>query len=157
MAEVTAIVNSRPLKPVSSDPEQYLILTPAMLLTQKVGAHTVPPGKFDDSDIYRQKWRQVQHLANEFWKRWRNEYICCRQSRRKWKDEKTNLQDGDVVLLKDNQAKRHDWPVGLITKTFPSDDGKVRKVEVRIIKEGSPRLFLRPASEVILILRRDGK
>ncbi|KAL1277360.1 hypothetical protein QQF64_024033 [Cirrhinus molitorella] len=80
MAEVKAIVNSRPLTPVSSDPEQPSILTPAMLLTQKIGAHTVPPGQFDDNDIYRRQWRQVQHLANEFWKRWRNEYICCFQS-----------------------------------------------------------------------------
>ncbi|VDI07434.1 Hypothetical predicted protein [Mytilus galloprovincialis] len=35
MAEVSAIVNSRPLVPVSTDPENPLILTPAMLLTQK--------------------------------------------------------------------------------------------------------------------------
>lgn len=68
-----------------------------------------------------------------------------------------NLQDGDFVLLMVNQAKRQDWPVGLITKTFPSDDGKVRKVEVRIVKEGSPRQFLRPISEVILLLRKDHK
>lgn len=91
MAEVTAIVNSRPLTYVSSDPEQPLILTPAMLLTQKVGAHTVPPEQFDDSDIYRCQWQQVQHLANEFWKMWRNKYVCCLQNRRKWRDEKKRI------------------------------------------------------------------
>lgn len=56
MAEVTAIVNSTPLTTVSSDPEQPLILTPAMLLTQKIGANPVPNGKFDESDIYKRQW-----------------------------------------------------------------------------------------------------
>lgn len=35
MAEVAAIINSRPLVPVSTDPDFPLILTPAVLLTQK--------------------------------------------------------------------------------------------------------------------------
>ncbi|XP_034052316.1 uncharacterized protein LOC117532859 [Gymnodraco acuticeps] len=35
--EVTAIVNTRPLIPVSTDPSFLIILTPATLLTQKVG------------------------------------------------------------------------------------------------------------------------
>lgn len=37
MAEVLAIVNARALIPVSTDPESPSILTPAMLLTQKIG------------------------------------------------------------------------------------------------------------------------
>ena len=36
MAEVCAIVNSRPIVPVSTDPEDPSILSPSMLLTQKV-------------------------------------------------------------------------------------------------------------------------
>ncbi|XP_073714235.1 uncharacterized protein [Misgurnus anguillicaudatus] len=157
MAEVTAIVNSRPLTSVSSDPEQPLILTPSMLLTQKIGAHTVPPGQFDERDLYKRQWRQVQHLANEFWKRWRSEYICSLQKRRKWTHEKVNMQEGDLVLLRDIQVKRQEWPIGLITKTFPSDDGKVRKIEVKTVREGVPKLFLRPISEVILLLSKEGK
>ncbi len=38
MAEVTAIVNNRPLTPVSEDPEAPEILTPFTLLTQKSSA-----------------------------------------------------------------------------------------------------------------------
>lgn len=35
MAEVCAIMNAKPLLPVSNDPKNPLILTPSMLLTQK--------------------------------------------------------------------------------------------------------------------------
>lgn len=35
MAEVTAIINARPLIPISSDPESSFLLTPASLLTKK--------------------------------------------------------------------------------------------------------------------------
>ena len=58
-------------------------------------------------------------------------------------------------MLRDNQAKRNHWPVGLITKTFPSDDGKVRKLEVRIVRDGTAKLFLRPVSELVLLLPKD--
>ena len=58
-------------------------------------------------------------------------------------------------MLRDNQAKRNDWPVGLITKTFPSSDGEVRKLEVRIVRDGTAKLFLRPVSEVVLLLPKD--
>ncbi|KAJ8007561.1 hypothetical protein DPEC_G00095320 [Dallia pectoralis] len=47
MAEVSAIMNSRPLVPVSNDPEDPFILSPSMLLTQKVGVPP-PPGDFTD-------------------------------------------------------------------------------------------------------------
>jgi len=49
------------------------------------------------------------------------------------------------VLLKDAQEKRNDWPVGIITKTYPSEDGKFRKIEVKIIKvnkDSSVRYYL---------------
>lgn len=45
MAEVTAIINARPLTSVSNDPEDPFILSPAILLTQKVGVPP-PPGDF---------------------------------------------------------------------------------------------------------------
>lgn len=44
MAEVMAIMNARPLIPVSTDPDCPEVLTPAMLLTQKMNALS---GDFD--------------------------------------------------------------------------------------------------------------
>ena len=84
MAEVTAIVNNRPLIPVSNDPEAPEILTPSILLTQKPLSLTVTPGKFTSKDLHSAQWRQVQYLANVFWSRWRKEFLPMLQSRRKW-------------------------------------------------------------------------
>ena len=41
-----------------------------------------------------------------------------------------NLQEGDIVLIKDVASHRNDWPLGCAVRTFPGDDGLVRKVEV---------------------------
>lgn len=35
-----------------------------------------------------------------------------------------NVQVGDVILLKDPQVRRSDWPSGLVVKTVPSQDKK---------------------------------
>ncbi|XP_021332949.1 uncharacterized protein [Danio rerio] len=152
MAEVTAIVNNRPLVPVSTDPDAPLILTPATLLTQKSSAVLPPPGEFGEKDLFVRQWRQVQSLANTFWNRWRKEYLATLQNRRKWQNESSNLQVGDVVLLKDSHAKRNDWPMGIVMETFPGRDGRVRKVEVKVVKDGVSKTFLRPISNVVLLL-----
>lgn len=155
MAEVTAVVNARPLTTVSTDPEHPQILTPAMLLTQKVGTPPVPPGQFDNHDLFRAQWRRVQYLANIFWTRWKREYLSGLQYRHKWSTPKPNLQVGDVILLKDGQEKRNDWPLGLVTMTFPSKDDKVRKIRVKVIRGGEQRLYLKPIGEVVLLVSRD--
>ena len=70
MAEVTAIVNSRPLVAISSDPSAPEILTPSTLLTKKKPATPKStPGNFVPQDLYTKQWRQVQLLANRFWSR----------------------------------------------------------------------------------------
>ena len=152
MAEVSAIMNARPLIPVSSDPESPIILTPLMLLTQKTGTPPPPPSDFGKGELLKEEWKRVQSLAESFWSRWRREYLSTLQSRQKWMDKRPNLKQGDVVLMKDAQAKRNDWPIAVITKAFPSHDGLVRKVDVRVIKEGKPKVYSRPVTEVVLLL-----
>ena len=154
MAEVTAIMNARPLIPVSNDPEDPFILSPSMILTQKVGVPP-PPGDFQDKDLLTKQWRQVQCLANRFWNRWRGDYLSTLQPRKKWTKSYRNLQEGDIVLLKDNQAARNSWPLAVVTKAFSGGDGRVRKVELKTTDQGHAKTFFRPVSEVILLLAKD--
>ncbi|XDV22790.1 hypothetical protein PO909_027607 [Leuciscus waleckii] len=156
MAEISAIINARPLVPISSDPDSPLILTPAMLLTQKIGAPP-SPGNFSGSDMFRQQWKQVQSLADNFWYRWRREYLPTLQSRRKWNSTQPDIQEGDLVLLKDNQSPRNKWPMALVSQVFPSTDGRVRKVQLKVTKNGSGKevKYLRPITEVVLLLPKE--
>lgn len=152
MAEVTAIINARPLVPVSTDTEARLILTPSTLLTQKFGVLSPPPGDFTKADMFKHQWKRVQVLADTFWVRWQKEYLNMLQSRQKWQLIRPNMKERDIVLLKDKQLKRNEWPTGVIVKALPSKDGLVRKVEVRVTHNKSSKTFLRPISECILLL-----
>lgn len=152
MAEVTAILNNRPLVPVSTDPSNPLILTPNMLLTQKTEADLPPFHELDVRDMYVSSWKQVQVLAQQFWKRWHNEYLQLLQQRQKWTDSKDNLRIDDVVLLREKEAHRNDWSMGVINRTFPDDDSKVRKIEVRTSRGGQLVHYVRPVTEVVLLV-----
>lgn len=152
LAEVAAIMNARPLVPVSSDPDSPLVLTPAMLLTLKTGS--APPPTLagpQEPNLIKEEWMRVQRLADMFWNKWKHEYLKTLQLRHKWQGRRSNLQKGDVVLLKDIQVKRNQWPMGIVTKTFPGDDGLVRTVEVTVVKDGTRKSFSRPILAVVLL------
>ena len=84
MCEVEAIVNGRPLTKLSDDPRDLEPLTPNHLLLLRSGSE-LPPGIFSKEDCCStRRWRQVQYLANVFWRRWIREYLPSLQQRQKW-------------------------------------------------------------------------
>ena len=163
MYEATSIVNSRPLTTQNlNDPESLLPLTPNHLLTLKSDLLLPPPGNFDSLDLYaRKRWRRVQHLANQFWQRWRKEYLHNLQIRSKWVRPTYNMKVNDVVIIKDDDLPRNRWLLGRVVDTFPSDDNRVRSVKVMIAsqslgnngKRKGPMSYLtRPIHKLILLL-----
>ena len=63
--KVERILNGRAFTANSDDQNHLEPLTPAHLLMQRK-IICLPPGVFEKTDIYRNKWRQVQFLANFF-------------------------------------------------------------------------------------------
>lgn len=117
-----------------NDPLSELPLTPNHLLTMKSKVLLPPPGKFLKPDLYtRKRWRRIQYIANEFWTRWRKEYLSNLQSRSKWVQKKRNMQIGDVVLLKEENLPRNQWRLGQVSDTCPEPDGLVRKVSINAV------------------------
>lgn len=156
LAEVCAIVNSRPLVPLSSDPEDPQPLTPSLLLTQKPQCVSGIVDSLDMKDMYRKQWKRVQLLAEMFWKRWKSQYLQLLQNRRKWTDPQRNFTSGDVVLLRDKESPRNVWPMGIILKTHPGQDKLVRKVDVRVVKQGGQVTnYTRPVTELVLLVPRE--
>ena len=83
LAEVEAILNGGPLTRCSSDPHDLVCLTLNHLLLLK-SDQAVPPGKLIESDNYvRRRWRQVQYLSDQFWKRWVRDYLVLLQDHQK--------------------------------------------------------------------------
>ena len=74
----------------------------------------------------------MQYLANQFWKRWRLEYLQTLQTRKKWLAPQRNICVGDVVLLKEENLVRNQWQLGRIQEVFSDSDGLVRKVKVEL-------------------------
>ena len=147
MSEVAAIVNSRPITALPSDIDEPQLLTPAMLLTQKTRPLRLLPGNFMAQDVYAQRrWRKVQYLADQFWTRWRWEYIHNLQARTKWNQERWNqerwnLTDGDIVMMKDDQAHRINWPLGRVVDAVKGKDGRVRKATVLSHRDGQKKSY----------------
>ncbi|KAK3743468.1 hypothetical protein QZH41_003291 [Actinostola sp. cb2023] len=134
MCEAEGIVNSRPLTVDQlTDPESSGPLTPNHLLTMKSRVLLAPPGSFQSADLYcTRRWRRVQDLVNEFWSRWRKEYLVSLQQRQKWTYSRRNLRVDDIVIIKDDNAVRNCWQLARVSATYPSLDGRVRKVQVAL-------------------------
>ena len=130
MCLVEGIVNGRPLTPVSDDSEDLEALTPSHLLTLPRRL-VLPPGKFAREDIYRSRLKQIQYLADLFWRRWTREYLPSLQGRQKWLYPKKNLAQGDIVLMVDENSPRNLWPLARVLEVYPSKDGMVRTVKIR--------------------------
>ena len=153
LVEVEGVVNSRPLTTDAlNDSDSPLPLTPNHLLTMKSKVIMPPPGVFQTADLYcRRRWRRVQHIVNEFWTRWRKEYLQSLQKRSKWQHAKRNFMVDDIVLLKDEPLHRGDWKLARIVTTIKDKDGDVRSV--KLITQH--KVLERPISKIVLIVGAD--
>lgn len=131
MCEAERIINGRPLTRVSEDPRDLSALTPNHLLLLRE-CRNLPPGIFDKQDQYcRRRWRQIQYMATQFWKRWVSEYLLSLQERQKWFQPRRNLIVGDLVLVSDVNNERGHWVKGIVEEVFPDSVGAVRQVQLR--------------------------
>lgn len=153
ITEVENIMNSRPLSIENiCDPTSLEPLTPSHLLTMKPKLLLPPPGRFVKADLYaRKRWRRVQYLANIFWNRWRKEILHKLQVRQKWTSPRRNLKIGDIVTLcDDDDLPRNKWKLAKIESVYPSEDGFVRKVKLRIADSNLDRNGKRTKSVTFL-------
>ena len=156
LLEAEAIVNSRPLTVENINDPDSLPLSPSHLLTMKSKVVMPPPGVFQKEDLYaRKRWRRVQHLANQFWQRWRKEYLNTLQLRQKWNTVKRNFQVDDIVLLKEETLIRNHWPRARVVETFPDSDNLVRTVKLRVAHSKTP--ITRPISKIVLLVESECK
>lgn len=70
-------------------------------------------------------------MANLFWTRWKREYLQTVQARTKWNKPRRNLEVGDIVLIKDDNTTRNNWPLARVIQVTTDKKGLVRSVTVK--------------------------
>ena len=106
LLDAESILNSRPLTPITTDADGLEPLTPNHLLKLCPTGNLPLSLPSDENCCLKRRWKHVQCLADQFWRRWSREYLKTIIARQKWFKKKTNFQKDDVVLLVDDSIPR---------------------------------------------------
>ena len=78
------------------------------------------------------------------------EYVPTLTERTKWFRHNRNAEVGDRVLVIDENTKRGEWPVGIVTEVYPDGKGIVRQVTVKIDSSE----YKRPVTKLCLLAEK---
>ncbi|CAH2109067.1 unnamed protein product [Euphydryas editha] len=132
LVQIEAILNSRPLTPMSSDPSDLIALTPSHFLIGRTAL--LPSSEVNNDDATKihslSRYMRIQTLKGHFWKLYKSEYIAELQKRQKWRRQGEQLRLGEMVLVKDDQAPPTRWVLGRVTRLYHGTDGVSRVADV---------------------------
>lgn len=132
LVRIEAILNSRPLTPLSTDPSDMSVLTPGhFLIGDSLRAlpdrdeTATPPSNLS-------RWRRVTQLSQHLWSRWSRDYLGQLQRRNKWSSSQgPGMQIGTVVFIRDDNLPPLQWSIGRVIATHVGTDNHVRVATVR--------------------------
>ena len=144
LVQIEALMNSRPLCVLSSDPSDPIALTPAHFLTLGPLEY-LPAANLSSNNISRlDRFQMIHKMVQDFWKRWKVEYLTALQVRQKWNKDCNTIEVGKVVILEIPNTPPLRWPLGIINKIYPGTDNQIRVVDVRT----KHAVYRRPISKV---------
>lgn len=153
LAQIEAVLNSRPITSASSDSNDMEVLTPGHFLIGKP-LTAFPEPNYNDIKSPRLRWHRMQQLVQGFWYRWRTEYLYSLQVRHKWSQSEPNLNVGDLVLIREDYEPPLMWKRGRLAILHEGKDGLVRVATVKTakgeIKRPIHKLCLLPRQSSIL-------
>ncbi|XP_058828189.1 uncharacterized protein LOC131688059 [Topomyia yanbarensis] len=146
LVQIAAAMNSRPLTPLTDDPDYINVLTPAhfligtsMKMLPEVDLRNVNMNRLDH-------YKQTQYIFQRYWQRWRKEYLAELQASDR-RHRATVIKPGSVVILCDEYSPPVQWHLARIIDVHPGPDGVVRVVTLRT----STGTYTRPVSKICLL------
>ncbi|XP_044759246.1 uncharacterized protein LOC123316981 [Coccinella septempunctata] len=130
-SQIEAILNSRPLEPLSDDPDDCVALTPGHLL---IGAPltAVPEPSLEHLSTSRlSRWQFVQQRTQQFWTQWSSQYLQRQLSISKWHHPRNDVKVGSLVLITDERTPPCKWPLARVLDMHPGHDGLTRVVTLK--------------------------
>ncbi|GFV06424.1 integrase catalytic domain-containing protein [Trichonephila clavipes] len=146
--QIESILNSRPLIPMSSDPNDFAVHTPGHFLIGRPLQSLPEPDMTDKLDNRLSQWQKLTKFVQFIWCKWRLDYLNNLQAKHKWQFEKENVTPNSMVILKDENLPPCKWTMGRILEIVKGSDGKVRVVKVKtpqgIFRRGISKICLLP-------------
>ncbi|XP_050528233.1 uncharacterized protein LOC126898336 [Daktulosphaira vitifoliae] len=81
LTQIEACLNSRPITELSNDPNDYNALTPAHFLIGE--SLLLPPEPSISQQCPTRRYKHMQFMMQQFWKRWSKEYLQTLQKQTK--------------------------------------------------------------------------
>ncbi|CAG9109947.1 unnamed protein product [Plutella xylostella] len=131
LTQIEAILNSRPLTPLSSEPSDCSPLTPGHLLIGRALTSLPQPDYQDHSTPLLTRFKRIEQLRQHFWERWSKEYVSELQQRVKWRSCKDGLKLDTLVVVKEDNLPPLKWRMGRVVAVHPGSDGIARVADIR--------------------------
>ena len=130
--QVEGVLNSRPLCPLTEDPEELEALTPGHFLIG-TALNALPECPAEDSRATQvNRYKHLQLLVQQFWTKWTRNYLHSLQQRSKW--QVSNVPSdlvGRMAIIHEENAPPMLWKLARVIGTHPGADGVVRVVTVK--------------------------
>jgi hypothetical protein len=99
----------------------------------------------DELDIHpRRRWLRIQQIIKGFWRRWLREFLPAMNSRKKWTEEKKDIEVGNIVMCIDPNLPRGTWPLGRVEEVLVGPDKHVRTARIKI----GQKQYVRPITQL---------
>ncbi|XP_034934693.1 uncharacterized protein [Chelonus insularis] len=147
LVQIEAVLNSRPLEPLSADSTDISALTPAHFLVGEPLV-TLPEPSLEDVPMPRlSRWQFIQQRLQSFWSTWSKQYLQQQLAISKWKHPAHNITVGSLVLLTDERFPPTKWPLARVIEVFPGSDGLIRTVKLRT----ATAELVRPLTKLVIL------
>ncbi|XP_046598464.1 uncharacterized protein LOC124294924 isoform X2 [Neodiprion lecontei] len=131
LTQIEAVVNSRPLAPLSEDPADLEPLTPGHFLIGEPLTAVPEPSLPSTTESTLTGYKLLQQLLQQFWRRWSNEVLQRHQGISKWHRASNDIKVGSLVLLTDERFPPTKWPLARVIAIHPGKDGHTRVVTLK--------------------------
>ncbi|XP_055633488.1 uncharacterized protein LOC129773856 [Toxorhynchites rutilus septentrionalis] len=131
LVSIEGSMNSRPLMPLSDDPNDCRALTPSHFLVRNM-IRPLPEPDVRNIPLNRLgQYERLQSYSQRFWHQWRSEYLKELQVLYKTNPKQFKIDVGSIVILKDDALPPARWPLARVVDTHPGPDGITRVVTLR--------------------------
>ncbi|XP_018309050.1 uncharacterized protein, partial [Mycetomoellerius zeteki] len=123
VSQVEAVLNSRPLTAMSSDPNDMSYISAGHFLIGDALTSYPEPSLMQIQTNRLSRWQHLEQMRQHFWRRWSRDYLSQLQQRTKWHaNQGPSIQVGQLVICREDGTPPLKWVLGRILDTFPGSD-----------------------------------